>query len=285
MSGGAGTETESDGRSSDQAERSVHLALSLGWLAKGLLFVVIGLLALEVARRGFSINDADQTGALAELASAPAGRLLVGTTSVGLLLFALWQLWTAVAGDADGPIGPLKRIGWVGLAAGYALIGETGLRIAIDGGRPPSNDDGPATPDGLTQRLFDLPGGRWATALIGVGAIAVGGYHLWKGVVGDFLDDIDTGELTDSRRRLLRILGTVGFLARSALLGVVGWLFIEAAWTYDPDKAAGIDESLQALARAPLGQLWLTVAGLGLIAAGVYDAITFRRQRIERSPD
>jgi hypothetical protein len=44
------------------------MATRVGWVAKGLLFVVIGLIGLDIARRGWSSEDADQRGALATIA-------------------------------------------------------------------------------------------------------------------------------------------------------------------------------------------------------------------------
>lgn len=268
-------------RSSTALARPV---LSAGWLAKGLLFVIIGTLAIEIARSGYATERADQRGALAALAEAPAGRILVLAVSVGLLLYASWQAWTAVVDDGTKPIDIAKRIGWVGLAIVYALLAETGLRIAL-GGASRSSDSagGPTSPSGLTRRLLEVPGGRYLIVLIGVGVGVVAAYHLWKGISGDYLDDIATDTTGRLHRLGLRIAGAVGFVARASVLAIAGWLFLDAGWSFRPDRAAGMDESLRALSTAPLGQLLLVVTGFGLSTAGLYDMVTFRRQRIDDS--
>lgn len=265
----------------EEAEDSARLGLMLGWVAKGLLFFVIGGLAVELARRGYSQEDADQTGALAIIADAPAGRVLVFTVSVGLLLYAIWQTIAAFVQESDGLVHVLKRVGWVGLSLVYVLIAATGIEIAVEGGGDASGGGGgKATPSGLTRFLFDLPAGRFLVVAVGIGTIVVGLYQLQKGIRGAFLDDIETDDLDERSRRGLRTLGTVGFAARAALLGIAGWLFIEAARNYDPDRAAGIDDSLRTLAEVGPGRILLAVCGIGLAAAGAYDMITFRRQRL-----
>lgn len=271
--------------SADDAEGTARPALMFGWIAKGLLFLIIGVLGLELARRGYSSEDADQTGALATIAGAPAGRALVFAVSIGLMLYAAWQIWAAIVQESDGALHVLKRIGWVGLSLVYGLIAVTGLQIAIEGGgaaQTSGGDSGPTSPTGLTQRLFEIPFGRIVVVGIGIGTVLVGLYQMYKGVVGEFLDDIETDDIDGTTRTGLRALGTVGFTARATLLGIAGWLFVDAARNYDPERAAGIDDSLRTLASVPHGRILLALCGLGLAAAGLYDMVTFRRQRIDR---
>ncbi len=262
------------------------LATKAGWLAKGLLFVVIGILGLEIARRGWSSQDADQGGALEIIAGAPAGRILVGFMGSGLLLYAIWQLWSAFVGEIrsplDDPLDLAKRIGSVGLAGVYGLLGATGVQVAVTGKRSKASGggSGATSPDGISTFLLDLPGGRLFLAAIGVGTIGVGVYHVAKGWRLEFLDDIDKSGLSELAKKGLSTLGIAGFTARSLVLFIAGALFVSAAWRHDGDKAAGLDESLRTLADAPGGRPLLGVAAVGLIAAGLYDAITFRRQQL-----
>lgn len=275
-----------------EEQEAARPGLAYGWLAKGLLFVVIGLLGLEIVRRGSSSENPDQRGALEAIAAAPVGRIAVLVVSVGLLFYAVWQVWAAWSQSHEGDdldtsraIHIAKRIGWVGLAAVYTLIAVNGLQIAL--GRSGSSDGsggasgGSASPTAISGRLLELPAGELLVAALGLGTIAVGGYQLVKGLRSDFLDDIVTDDLDDDRTRLLSWLGTAGFVARAMLMGIAGWLFIEAARTHDPDRAGGIDQSLGTLATAPGGQILLATCSLGLIAAGAYDMATFRRQRID----
>lgn len=250
-------------------------------MAKGLLFMVVGLLGLEIARRGFSGDDADQGGALAAIAEAPAGRLLVIAMGVGLCLYAVWQLWDGVVSSSDGLLGVAKRIGKLGLAVSYGLLGVTGVEVGLTGSTQQASGGGGATsPESISSTLLGAPGGRLLTAAIGLGTIAVGLYNLRKGISQDFLDEIDTDDLGPTARTALTALGTYGFAARGLMLGIAGALFAAAAWQFDPDQAAGLDDSLRTLATVAYGRWLLALASGGLIAAGLYDAVTFRRQRL-----
>lgn len=262
----------------------VAMLTRVGWVAKGLLFVVIGLIGLDIARRGWSSEEADQGGALATIAGAPAGRALVGVMGVGLLLYAAWQLWSGFAGEVESPFeDPLdsaSRIGSVGLSLVYALLGVTGLQAAVTGRTASNGESGSTSPEGISTLLLGLPAGRIAVFAIGLVTIGVGVYHLQKGWRLQFVDDIDRSGLSTTARRALIVLGVVGFTARSLMLFIAGALFVIAAWRHDADDAAGLDESLRALAAAPGGRMMLGAAAVGLIAAGVYDTLTFRRQEL-----
>lgn len=266
--------------SADSATEIAETVTKAGWLAKGFVFVVIGILGLNIARQGYSADDADQGGALSAIADGPAGRALVLVVGLGLLLFAVWQFWLALTRSADDLLGVAKRIGWAGLGVVYGMLGITGLEIAVTGDKGGSSDGGTASPEGITNLAFEIPGGRLLVAAIGVGTLAVGVYHLKKGWQTDFLEDIDTEGLSRRSQRLLGGLGLIGFTARALMLGIAGLLFLVAAWQFDSNEAAGLDQSLRTLAEVTPGRLTIGAASVGLVCAGIYDMITFRRQRL-----
>ncbi|MDW3218982.1 MAG: DUF1206 domain-containing protein [Acidimicrobiales bacterium] len=255
-------------------------ALRVGWLAKGALFVLVGLLAVGLAQKDYGGTDADQRGALSSLAERPAGTLLVTAVSVGLLAYAAWQL-RSVLGPRDGLLDQAKRIGTFGLALSYGALAIDGLQLAwVSPERGPEGER-VSSPEGIADRVLSLPGGVVVVSAIGIGVFAVGGYHLRRALRGGFLDDIDTADLDRRAQQVLRALGTTGFIGRAAVLAMAGWLLIDAALRHSPDRAAGMDQSLRTLLEAPAGPTLLTAIGLAIACAGLYDAVTFRRQRVD----
>ena len=71
--------------------------------------------------------------------------------------------------------------------------------------------------------------------------------------------------------RTLDVLGMVGFVARGIVVGVAGGFLVDAAVTFDPHKAKGLDGSLRSLARAPGGSVGLLAAAAGLAAFGLWS--------------
>src|SRR4029077_19388824 len=81
-----------------------------GWLAKGIVYVIAGVLALGVAAKASGWADtstagnqeASPTGAIKTVAGSSGGTLLLWLLAAGLLLYSAWRLVTAfLPGGSD----------------------------------------------------------------------------------------------------------------------------------------------------------------------------------------
>jgi hypothetical protein len=83
----------------------------------------------------------------------------------------------------------------------------------------------------------------------------------------------------DSIRGPIRQLGRIGTVSRGVVFALAGALVVSAAWTYDPQKAGGLETALMTLRDQPYGSYLLTLAGVGLAIFGVYGLAeaAFRR--------
>jgi Domain of Unknown Function (DUF1206) len=81
-------------------------------------------------------------------------------------------------------------------------------------------------------------------------------------------------------RRLVEWLGVIGTTARGVVFALVGVLVLQAAITYQPAKAGGIDKALLTLRNQPFGEFLLILAALGLIVFGVYGLCEARWRRV-----
>lgn len=265
----------------------------LGWLSKGFVFLVMGVIAVRVATTRWDQPDADatQAGALRVVSAQPLGSVMLIVVSVGLLVFTAWNVTQSVIrGSTDVDfLGVIMRIGWFGLGAFYALIAISGLRLAFsefdnpESGSQSSSSTGrtgDTEPAALTARLLDATGGRLVAVVIAVIVVIVAGYHLHKGLTYGFVDDLDTDDLSDEQEDRLGRLGVTGFVARAFVLAVVAFFLAKAAIEFDPDEAVGLDGALREFASVAYGKVVIVFVGLGLAVAGVYDMVTFRRQQL-----
>ena len=81
-------------------------------------------------------------------------------------------------------------------------------------------------------------------------------------------------------RRVVERLGMVGSMVRGVVIALVGILVVDAAVTYNPSKAGGVDKALLTLRNQPSGEVLLTLAGLGLIVFGIYGLCEARWRRV-----
>src|SRR5659263_150708 len=149
----------------------------LGYAASGLLHLVMGWIAFEVAW-GSTGQSADQTGALANLAGTGSGLLLLWVVAIAFALLALWQLTEALAcrkvvdcADAAGKFGL------------YAFLSWTAVTV-VEGRSTGSGDT-----SGMTAAIMAESYGRILIAAVGLGVVRVGLYHVVKGRRRKFLGD------------------------------------------------------------------------------------------------
>ena len=132
----------------------------------------------------------------------------------------------------------------------------------------------------MTSKVMHHPGGRWLVGIIGLAIVIAGLVLVFEGVRRKFLKYLQLAELSPRTRRLVERLGMIGTAARGAVFALAGVLVVEAAVTYKPAKAGGIDKALLTLRNQPFGEFLLFVAALGLIIFGVYSLCEARWRRV-----
>jgi len=245
----------------------------LGYGAKGVVYLVIGILAIEAAL-GSGGQTTDSTGAVREIGEAPFGRISLLIVSIGLLGYALWRFVSA-ATDAerrgDDPSSIVLRIGEAIRGAAYGSLGIWTLRFLVQG-YAESTDHARA----LTYRALALPAGR--SIVIGAGLVIMGYalYQLYRAATGKFLKRLDLSSAGDRTRKWIEQLGGFGVGARALVFGMIGIFLARAGWKYDPSEAGGIEKSLDAIADGPAGTALFATVAAGLIAFGVLQLATAR---------
>jgi hypothetical protein len=242
--------------------RALEAGARLGYVASGVLHLLLGWLALQLVL-GHAAT-ADQTGALAALAANGAGKALLWILLVGFVLLGVWHVAEAVARRGRDRVKPAaKGVVYLALAwtAGRVLSGA-----ATSGNQQSS---------GTAATLMTHPGGRVLVGAIGLVVVGVGVYHLVKGLRSRFLAD-----LRQNPGRWAVRAGQLGYAAKGVALLVVGGLFVTAAAKADPSKAQGLDGALRTLLGLPLGRVLVAVVAVGLAAYGVYSFARARYARV-----
>lgn len=246
-----------------QDSTAVRTLARFGYAANGLVHILIGVIALQVARGGG--GSADQSGALGALSSTPGGTVVLWVCTVGLFGLALWGILEAflvVKGDTE-----LKKWGSrlkeAAKAVVYAALGVTALRFAMGDGSSSSESS-----ESASAQLLSAPGGVVLLVLVGVIVLAVGGVFVYRGVSKKFLENV--AEPGGTAGTVVTWLGIVGYTAKGIVLGALGVLLIVAAVKHDPEKAGGLDEALKSLTELPFGVFLLGFVAIGLIAYGVF---------------
>lgn len=257
--------------------RAIEGAARWGLATRGVLYLLIGVLALRIAfgERG---EQADRGGALQVLAQQPFGAALVWAVGVGLVCMALWRLSEAVFGAA-GPDGRAarKRLAGAARAVFYGVVAYSVLSFAA--GEKGSGSSDRQSQD-VTARVLDLPYGRWLVAIGGTAVAVAGVWIAVRALRRGFRKHLKTGAMSPRTRRTVEALGVCGGVARGAVFTVAGGFALSAALRYDPDKAKGIDDTLRTFAGTAAGPWLLVAVALGLALFGVFSVAMARWRRV-----
>ncbi|WP_377935600.1 DUF1206 domain-containing protein [Amnibacterium endophyticum] len=247
-----------------------------GYIASGLLRLLIGVLALLLAAGLDDAPEVNAASAFGLLRAAPAGGVLVAIAAGANGALALWLV---VQGVLYRPPALLERwrqrIVYWSRSAVYVVIGLIALRVAI-GARQSSVDADRAA----GRRLLEVPGGSVVLLLLGLTVLSIGVGMVWVAIVRRFVGTIHLPEAPWARRAVV-VLGIVGYAVQGVTIAVVGGFLAVAAVTSDAARTGGLNDALVAVAGSGLGRGFLVVVAVGWAVAGAYALLRARLARLD----
>lgn len=253
---------------------------AMGWLARaglvarGLVYAIIGVLALELAL-GDGGKATNQQGALKTIAQGSFGKLLLVLVAVGLAGYAIWRLARAAVGHgAEQSDETSDRVAALASGIAYAILCVTAVKILAGSG------GGSGSPKHQTGGVLAWTGGTVIVGIAGAVLFGVGLYQLYKGIAKKFLDDAKTGEMHRNVKKSYTALGVAGHCARAVVFGLIGFGLVKAAIDYNPQKAVGLDGALRTLQHASYGPVLLGVVSLGLVMFAAYSLADARYRKV-----
>lgn len=252
----------------------------IGWIAKGVVYTLMGVTAISIARHSYSGDEASPKGVLDTVTEQPAGRLLIGALAIGLALYSLWRLLSVLMIRTNDVEGWLDRIGYLFSATFYGVLTYVAAKSAITGTDPERDN----TVERWSRSALEWNFGRWIVMAVGIVTIVVGLYFIVrKAIMRSFVDELAgvTGTTADDGVEWVMVAaGVAGWIGRGIVTVLVGYFVARSAWRFDPEDARGFDGALRRVAATDLGGTLVWVSAVGLIIYGLFCLMTFRRQTL-----
>ncbi|WP_406433916.1 DUF1206 domain-containing protein [Streptomyces sp. NBC_01589] len=259
---------------------AVSAAARAGFVARGVIYVLIGVLSLRIALSDGGGKQADRGGAIAEIAEKPFGTVLLWLLGVALAGMALWRLSEAAFGQA-GPDG--KKAGKRAMAAGrfvfYGFVSYSVLSYAAGDKGSGSGSSDKSSQD-VTAKALDWPGGQWIVAVAGIAVAAAGVWIAVRAIRHKFHKHLKMFEMSEKTRKAIDFLGMFGGAARGIVFAVAGVFAVAAAVQHMPGKAKGMDDTLRSFTETPAGPWLLVLIAVGLAAFGVFSWANARWRKV-----
>jgi len=243
----------------------------LGYAARGLVYVLLGWIALSSGR---ALSTGETVKAVGDL---PGGAPLLAILALGLFGYGLYKIYSAVLDlDNDGDDAKAKVVRAARLIGGLgywllALIAVSQLLNGGDGGVDAGQASGSAgAQQEAAGEVADAAGGGTVLMLVGLAVLAVAAAQFaiaWK---AKFMRQMPGAP------PLVKPAGQIGYAARAIIVAMVGYFLVKAG--LDGDRMRGFGDAL-ALVRNDHETLFKLIAG-GLVLFGLVSFVMARYRRI-----
>ena len=259
-----------------EAKPWVKRIAQAGYIAKGVVYVLLGLLGFMAAFElsGKSDKQATQAGTLQFIKELPAGNILLLLLALGLLCYSVWRGIEAFYNPNGERKKWTKRVLYLLSGLAYLVLAYAALRAMFEN----SSGNGDQNQK-LAGELMNQPLGQVLVGIAGLIFAGVGIYQTYYGFSEKYKKHVQDLSLHSQHAALLLRSGKVGYISRGIVWLVIAYLFIRAAVHSSASEAGNTGKAFQFVENSPYGSYLLGALGLGLIAYGIFN---FIRARFER---
>jgi hypothetical protein len=213
----------------------------------------------------------------AVLASQPGGQWILWILIVGLYAYALWRLYEAISGISEDPSKKrwkrilTKRLLPIWSAVLYAYF-ATSVVLSLTGGGSGTSGGSGGTKKSWSSKILNAPGGIAFFIIVGILFALSGFFQLKNAIRGKFRNQLKEWEIPLWARRLVMILGYLGYVGRAITYFLIAYLYFKVAGDrklYD----LGIGGALMELQDNAGGKVWLFLISILLICFGAFSIV------------
>ena len=252
--------------------------MRLGFAGRGMVYLAVASFSLYAIWQGGRAQGTSPV--LKHLESSAIGDIVLVLIGIGMLAFAVWCAVDAYydlddsGSDAKGiaarlgiAVSGVVAVGIGGAALLLLAADIDGSGVAADAARGVTEGgSGGSRIDHAVATAMGWPAGRWLVGFVGLAIIASGVFQFVVAARETY------------RRRLIANLFTrrwnwalkAGVIGRGVLIGVVGVLFVLAAWRANPYEAGGVDKAFAWLTGQPYGWVVAAAICIGLLGYALF---------------
>jgi len=257
-------------------DESVRKIARVGMFAKGVVYVILGLLTAIYAF-GSGGQKAGKDSALQFVYQQPFGKILLAILAAGLICYVVWRFIQAFRdpenkGDDKSGIG--TRIAYAASGVIYGVFAFEAIRMLFSSG---SSGGGGNQKETIVSTLLGQPFGQILVGIVAVVFFGKAIYQIYRAVSGKFAKKVQDSELDHRVKDTLRKAGYVGYIARGIVIGIIGYFFLQAAIEANPNEAGGTQQAFDFIQSSTAwGTILLGIIAIGLACYGVFMFVKAR---------
>ena len=265
--------------STESSGKWIERFARFGYASKGIVYGIVGILAVQAAFNWGGKVTGSQ-GAFKTIASQPLGSVLLFLVGVGLVGYVVWRFVQAIydperSEDGAGAIG--RRLSYAASGLIYGSLAFSAFRLVFSSS---SSSSGGSSSSQQTATLLAQPFGQWLVGLVGVASAGYGFYCIYRGIKTKFRKKLKTHQMSAVEEAWAVGIGRFGLASKGIVSLIVGYFFVQAARSANPDQAKTTEGALQAIQQQSFGAILMAIVAFGLIAYGVHMGVQARYRRI-----
>ena len=244
-------------------KKSLKTTAIIGFISKGFIYLVIGLLSLLAAlNMGGESSGTNQ--ALEFLKKQPFGQVLLLVLGLGLLCYSFWMFVRCfknpenISNDRNGK---MMRFGIFTTGLVYTFLAFLTFYHLFT-----------YVPEGSSgSRYINLLGPSLVSLLfIGIGVVlAIQAIVLIVGVLkGGLLDQYNLEGRKGSY--IMRLVGQFGFFSRAFIVGIIAYFFLRAGVYTGNHEIKGIQDAFSFLDQSQFGKVLMIINSVGFVSYGLF---------------
>ncbi len=245
----------------------------LGFAAIGVVYLLMGVLALLAATGRGRGGPADREEAVLRLQDLPGGSFLLGGVALGLLGYIVWRFTQALLdteNKGSGAKGLGTRLWYAASGLFYGGLALYAGRLALNGRAAKGGN----ASQSVAATVLSWPGGEWLLLLGGAAVVGVGLFQMYRAYAGQFQKDVNASSLPVAQQRLVYRVGQLGFTARGIVLGIIGYFVMQAGLQSRAAAVGNTGDAFDLL--AAMGPVVLGAVAAGLVAYGLFMLVQAR---------
>ncbi len=247
----------------DKSEQLTLLA-RIGFAARGVVYVLLGYLALTTAGRDTVDDGAGD--AFTRIADIPGGTLVLYLAAAGLLGYALYRLSGAlldIERRGTSAKGVAHRTGYFVSAIVHTAMAWTAAKIAS--GAKKSGSDNSAE---MAESVLGFPLGETVLGMAGIALLVAGAFQARNAFTASFMKHV-----SHTAPAATCPIGRAGHAARGVVFALIGWSLLRSAWFERSSEVLSLGGAINDLRE--MGPVFTLIAA-GLLLFGVFSLILAR---------
>lgn len=257
------------------ASKSLPALARAGLIAKGLVYVILGLIVLlSTMEMSQQTSAPDKTGVFEMLKHTFAGQWLIPFLALGLLCYSTWRFVEAFRLVKEKEK-IKKAVRYFFSGAVYILVCYTAVQLMMNTFSKNGDNE-----QEFARQALSRPFGQWLLGISAVTLAAIGVYQIFYGVSEKYRKHVQELNLHATSSRMLLLSGMIGYVSRGIVWITMAYLMLRAALSGSSKEAGDTSKAFHFI-ETSWGSPVLAIVAIGLIAYGLFNGVRAKYERFD----